>query len=604
MYDKTIYEAFSESARNHKDRTALKYKKDGEYQPITYEQLDELVDAVAAGMQQLGIKKDDRTAIISYNRPEWVISDLATMKLGGIVIPIYNTPGHPMPVSAIKYIINDSQTRLLFLESKEIYSLIKEAIKDMPSVEKIVLFDAEESSGEEYRQFDDLKKFGEKPDTGKVSPDDIATIVYTSGTTGEPKGVMLTHRNIVSNAFAAIEHCGFTQDDSVLSYLPLAHMLERTCDYYCVLFAGGCIGYAERMETAAEDAEKVRPTFVLAVPRAIEKVYAVATKKVEESSPLRKGLLNAALKNLNELANRKYRGMKVPIGLKIKCGILNKLVASKFRKLCGGRIRLIVSGGAPLNRQIAKVFYILGFNIVEGYGLTETSPVVACNTVDDNCLGTVGRPLPEVEVRIGNDHEILVRGPNVMKGYYNRPDETAKAIDKDGWFHTGDQGMFDERGHLKITGRIKEIIVTSGGKNIAPAPTEARISMSSYVDQVMLFGDQKKYLVALVVPVQQTIEDFANVRNLQFQTYSELLTRDEIKNIIKRDVINATTELPSYEKIKAFALVPEQFTTENELLTPTMKLKRKKIIERYNDMLEAMYGGKEPTGSEKYIVHL
>lgn len=604
MYDKTIYQAFSESVKDHKDRTALKYKKDDEYQPITYAQLEELVDAVAAGMQHLGIKKRDRVAIISYNRPEWVISDLATMKLGGIVIPIYNTPGHPMPVSAIKYIINDSQTRLLFLEDKEIYLLLKEAMKDMPSVEKIILFDAKEPSVDEYLQFDDLKKLGKKPEAETVSPDDIATIVYTSGTTGEPKGVMLTHRNIVSNAFAAIKHCGFTQDDSVLSYLPLAHMLERTCDYYCVLFAGGCIGYAERMETAAKDADKIRPTFVLAVPRAIEKVYAVATKKVEESSPLRKSLLNAALKNLNELANRKYRGMTIPIGLKIKCGILNKLVASKFRKLCGGCIRLIVSGGAPLNRQIAKVFYILGFNIVEGYGLTETSPVVACNTVDDNCLGSVGRPLPEVEVRIGNNSEILVRGPNVMKGYYNRPDETAKTIDKDGWFHTGDQGVFDEKGHLKITGRIKEIIVTSGGKNIAPAPTEAKISMSSFVDQVMLFGDQKKYCVALVVPDQQVIEEFANDRNLQFHTYSELLTRDEIKNIIKHDVINAITDLPSYEKIKAFALIPEQFTTGNELLTPTMKLKRKKIVERYNDMLEAMYGGKESAGLEKFVVHL
>jgi len=604
MYDKTIHQAFSESVEKHADRQALMYKKEGEYQPITYRKLAEMVDAVAAGMQQIGIKKGDRIAIISYNRPEWAISDLATLKIGGIVIPIYNTPGHPMPVSAIRYIINDSQTRLLFIENNDLYSVVKDAIKDMPSVEKIVLFDAEESSSEAYLQFDDLKKFGEKLEAEIISPDDIATIVYTSGTTGEPKGVMLTHRNIVSNAFAAIKHCGFTQDDSVLSYLPLAHMLERTCDYYCVLFAGGCIGYAERMETAAKDADQIRPTFVLAVPRAIEKVYAVATKKVEESSPLRKGLLNAALKNLNELANRKYRGLKVPIGLKIRCGILNKLVASKFQKLCGGRIRLIVSGGAPLNRQIAKVFYILGFNIVEGYGLTETSPVVACNTVDDNCLGTVGRPLPEVEVRIGNDSEILVRGPNVMKGYYNKPDETAKAIDKGGWFHTGDQGTFDNKGHLKITGRIKEIIVTSGGKNIAPAPTEAKISMSSFVDQVMLFGDQKKYCVALVVPDQQVIEEFANARNLQFRTYSELLTRDEIKNIIKHDVISASTDLPSYEKIKAFALIPEQFTTENELLTPTMKLKRNKIVERYSDMLEAMYGGKESTVSEKYIVHL
>ncbi|MCK5607670.1 long-chain fatty acid--CoA ligase [Candidatus Pacearchaeota archaeon] len=604
MNDKTIYQAFSESVKNHADRTALMYKKEGEYQPITYKQLEEMVDAVAAGMQQSGIKKDDRIAIISYNRPEWVISDLATLKLGGVVVPIYNTPGHPLPVSAITYIIDDSKTRMIFFENTDIYFLIREALKKMPSVEKVVLFDAGTTRDEEYIRFDDLKKPGKKPDAEAVSPDDIATIVYTSGTTANPKGVMLTHRNIVTNAFSAIKQCQFTKDDSVLSYLPLAHMLERTGGYYCVLFAGGRIGYAEDMTTAVQDSEKVRPTVMLAVPRVIEKVYEVALKKVEESSPLQRALLNSTIKNLNELANRKYRGMKISLGLKIKCSILNKLVASKFRKLCGGRIRLIMSGGAPLNRQIAKAFYILGYNILEGYGLTETSPIVACGVVDDNCLGTVGKPLPDVEVRIGENNEILIRGPNVMKGYYNKPAETAKVIDKDGWFHSGDQGAFDEKGHLKITGRIKEIIVTSGGKNIAPAPIEARISMSSFIDQVMLYGDKKRYLVALVIPNQLIVEEFACAQNLQFQTYPELLARDEIKSVIKRDIIDATTDLPSYEKIKAFALIPEPFTAKNEMLTPSFKLKRKKITERYNDILETLYGGKKLTDVEKHIVNL
>jgi long-chain acyl-CoA synthetase len=603
MYDTTIYEAFSESVKTHKDLPALKYKTAGEYRSITYEQLDESVDSIAAGMQKIGIKKGDRIAIVSYNRPEWVMSDLAAMKCGGIVVPLYNTPGHILPASAIKYIINDSKTRLIFVEDMEIYSVIQEVAKDMPSVKNIILFDAK-TGGEGYTSFDDLKKTGGRSSPETVLPDDVATIVYTSGTTGEPKGVMLTHRNITSNAFAAIEHCGFTSNDSVLSYLPLAHMFERTCGYYCVLFAGGCIGYAEDLTTAAQDAEKIRPTVVLAVPRAIEKVYAVASKKVEESPPFRKRLVNSAITNLNELANRRYRGLNIPLGLRMKCGLLNKLVASKFRKLCGGRIRLIVSGGAPLNRQIAKTFYILGYNILEGYGLTETSPVVACNAVDDNCLGTVGRTLPNVEVHIGDNNEILIRGPNVMKGYYNKPDETAQVLDNEGWFHTGDQGMFDEKGHLKITGRIKEIIVTSGGKNIAPAPTEARVSMSGFIDQVMLFGDQKKYCVALIVPAQETVEEFACARGLKFQTYPELLARDEIKNVIKQDITKATADLPSYEKIKAFALIPEPFTAENDMLTPTLKLKRKKIMEEYGSMLDSMYGEKISPDVEKHIVHL
>ncbi|UCG31013.1 MAG: long-chain fatty acid--CoA ligase [candidate division WOR-3 bacterium] len=604
MNDRTIYQAFSESVKEHADRTALMYKKDSEYQPITYRELSQMVDAVAVGLQQMGVKKEDRIAIISYNRPEWVISDLATLKLGGIVVPLYYTPGHILPVSLISYMINDSKTRMIFIENMEVYSCIREALKNMPTVQNVVLFDARPEKNVDYLRFEDLRKTGEECEAAAVSPDEIATIVYTSGTTGEPKGVMLTHRNIVSNALAAVEHCGFTSDDVVLSYLPLAHMFERTCDYYGVLFAGGSVGYAEDLTTAAQDSEKVRPTVVLAVPYVIEKVYAAAFKKVEESSPIRKGLVNSAVKNLNELANRKYRSENIPLLLKVKCSILDKLVASKFRKLCGGRIRLIVSGAAPLNRQIAKTFYVLGYNILEGYGLTETSPVVACNSLDDNCLGTVGRPVSGVEVRIGDNSEILIRGPNVMKGYYNKPEETAKVIDKEGWLHTGDQGVFDEKGHLKITGRIKEIIVTSGGKNVAPAPTEARISMSSYIDQVMLYGDQKKYLVALVVPNQPVIEEFAGAQNLTFKNYPELLSRDEVKNAIKRDIVEATTDLPSYGQIKAFALIPEPFSPENEMLTPTLKLKRTKIVERYNDFLENMYGVVQSTDLERHIVHL
>ncbi len=473
----------------------------------------------------------------------------------------------------------------------------------MPSVERIVVFDADSEENTGYLCYHDLQQEEGCKDEVVVY-DDMATIVYTSGTTGDPKGVMLTHHNIVSNASAAIKHCGFTSDDVVLSYLPLAHMFERTCDYYCVLFAGGAIGYAEDLTTAAQDAEKVRPTVVLAVPRVIEKVYAVALTKVEESTPLRRGLVNLAVKSLNELANRRYRGTKIPLLLQIKCSILDKLVASKFRKLCGGRIRLIVSGAAPLNRRIAKAFYILGFNILEGYGLTEASPVVACNALEDNCLGTVGRPLPGVEVRIGENNEILIRGPNVMKGYFNKSDDTVRAIDKDGWLHSGDQGAFDEKGHLKIIGRIKEIIVTSSGKNVAPAPIEAKISTSVFVDQVMLYGDQKKCLVALVVPSQQITEEYARSRNISFQDYAELLSRDEVKNAIKRDIVAAIGELPGYAQIKAFALVPEQFSVTNEMLTPTLKLRRGHIVRRHSKVLESMYCDAGDSDIEKNIVRL
>ncbi|UCD05289.1 MAG: long-chain fatty acid--CoA ligase [candidate division WOR-3 bacterium] len=604
MNDSTIYQVFSKSSKIHADRTALMYKEDGDYRSITYRELAQRVNAVAAGLHRAGFRKSDRVAIMSYNRPEWVICDLATMKLGGVVVPLYNTPGHVLPVSLIKYIINDSGARILFLENVEVYNLIRESITNMPSVEIIVLFDADSGENAGYLRYSDLEQEGEGCKDEMVAHDEMATIVYTSGTTGDPKGVVLTHHNIVSNASAAIKHCGFTGDDVVLSYLPLAHMFERTCDYYCVLFAGGAIGYAEDLTTAAQDAEKVRPTVVLAVPRVIEKVYAVTLTKVEESPPIRRGLVNLAVKSLNELANRRYRGSRIPLLLRIKCSVLDKLVASKFRKLCGGRIRLIVSGAAPLNRRIAKAFYIMGFNILEGYGLTEASPVVACNALEDNCLGTVGRPLPGVEVRIGDNDEILIRGPNVMKEYYNKSADTVRAIDKEGWLHSGDQGAFDEKGHLKITGRIKEIIVTSTGKNVAPAPIEAKISTSVFVDQVMLYGDQRSYLVALVVPSQQIVEEYARSRKIAYNDYAELLSCGEMKNAIKHDIFAAIGELPGYAQIKAFALVPEQFSVANEMLTPTLKLRRGHIVRRYYKVLESMYGDGGEGDVERRIVHL
>jgi long-chain acyl-CoA synthetase len=369
-------------------------------------------------------------------------------------------------------------------------------------------------------------------------------------------------------------------------------MFERTCGYYTVLFAGGCIGYAEDLTTVANDAEKIRPTILLTIPRVLEKAYSIAVEKVEGGSAIKRFLVRSAIKNLNEYVNLNYKRKPVPLMLKLKCSILNTLVASKFRKLGGGRIRLIVSGAAPLNRQIAKILYVLGFNIVEGYGLTETAPVVTCSAVEDNRLGTVGKPFEGVEIKIGENSEILVRGPNVMKGYFNKPEETAKVLDPDGWFHTGDQGVFDEYGNLVITGRIKELIITSSGKNIAPAPIEAKISMSPFVEQIILHGDRRKYLVALVVPCVEFIEQYASEKNISYEVYPKLLTTNEIRDLIKHEIEEATFNLASYQKIKAFALLDECFSVENGMLTPTLKPKRHKIYDNFSSLIDTMHGEK------------
>ncbi len=590
----TLYQSFSEIAARYQNRIALMHKEEGRYVGTTYKDMKDSVDAVAVTIQKLGIGKGDMVGILSCNRPEWAIADLAVLKLGGIVVPIYPT----LPPSYVKYIVNDSKITLIFVENAQLFSLINSIRHETPALKHVVLFDISGLSAEErFLSFDDMKQTesGGILKEAVVSHDDTATIVYTSGTTGEPKGVVLTHGNIVSNARSVSETYQVSCEDIFLSYLPLCHMFERTCGYYTILFAGGTIAYAENLSTVAHDVEEIRPTVFLAVPRVIEKVYDEVVKEVEKSSWIKKTLVFSAIKCLNRSVNLRYKKMKVPITLKVKSSIYKKFVASEFQKLGGGRLRIIASGGAPLNAKVAKVFYVLGFNILEGYGLTETSPVLCLNTVEENRLGTVGKPIDGVEVKCGENDEILVRGPNVMTGYLNKPDETARVIDKEGWLRTGDQGRFDKHGNLVITGRIKEMIITSYGKNIAVGPIEANIARSRHISQVMLCGDKRKYIVALVVPDRSAVENLRGETMPQTDDYAQLLKTDEVKQLIKQEIDNATQDLPSYEKVKAFTLIPEEFTVENRMLTPTLKLRRNVIMARYGIEIESMYveaGGK------------
>ncbi len=584
----TIYQSFLDAARKHSQRTALLYKKEGKYSPITYGELNDSVDAVAAGLRKLGIGKGDRVGIFSYNRPEWLMADLAALKLGGVVVPIY----HTLPAPVVRFIIKDSMIKLLFVENAELLSLIDGIRNRLPSLKTVVVFDdSQAESKSKFLRFEDVKKKSDSTiDTPiTVDKDDVATIVYTSGTTGNPKGVILTHNNIVTNTTSAIEVVHGNSHDVVVSYLPLCHMLERTCCCYSMLFLGGSIAFAENLTTIAQDVATIRPTIMLAVPRVLEKVHHEVTKRVMEGPGLQKILVASAIRNLNTYANLKYRSQKVPLGLWIRHLFYDAVVGSKFRKIGGGKLRMVFSGGAPLDKKIAKVFYVLGFNILQGYGLTETSPVVCCNTIEDNVLGTVGKPLEGVEVRIGKNSEILVKGPNVMKGYLNKPAETAKVIDKDGWFHTGDQGRFDKKGNLIITGRIKELIVTSYGANIAPAPIEAKITHSPYVEQAMIFGEKRKYLVALLVPHQESVEKYAGDNNIPFDDYPSLLESSKITELIEHEIEEVNVGLAHHEQARAFALIPEKFTIENGLLTPTLKLRRKMILKRYAKRILSLY---------------
>lgn len=584
----SIYDYFKSSSDKFSNKTALMYKENDKYKNISYAQLRKSVDALAQNLQTLGINKGDKIAIYSYNRPEWVIADLAILKLGAVVVPIY----HVLSEFYVKYILNDAQVKLLFIENATLFENLKSIYPELRSLKDIIVFDHSNlTTAIKYTRFTDTLNFSHPASNteSSVSANDIATIVYTSGTTGEPKGAVLTHNNIIANTLPGIKLFDINCDDVIMSYLPLSHMFERTCGYYIIIFSGGTIAYAENFSTIVQDVLKIKPTLLIALPRVLEKAYQTAVDKINQGSGLSRKLVLSAIKNLNKYITSKDRKLPLPLSLKMNHAIFHTLVAKKFHKIAGGNLRLIVSGGAPLNKRIGKIYYILGFNICEGYGLTETSPIVSATTPQDNKLGTVGKPFPEVQVKIGDKSEILTKGPNLMLGYYNKPEETARAIDQDGWFHTGDQGKFDERGNLVITGRIKELIVTSYGKKIPPVLIEEKLVKTGYIDQAIIYGDNRSYIIGLIVPNQKAIEYYAKTNNISYADYPTLLQQSSIINFIKSTIDQACKNLAPYEKIKEFALIPEGFTIDNGLLTPTLKLRRSRVFAKYHGLIDEIY---------------
>jgi long-chain acyl-CoA synthetase len=560
------------------------YRRGGQYVGVSYADLAQAVGRAAAKLSAFGVGRGDVVGILSPNRPEWIIADLAVLSLGGIVVPIY----HTLPLDQLKYIINDSGMRALLAGDAGLQAKADAVQRETGCLDQVLSLD---EPG--FRPGDAAAASAPVPPAPPAAPDvapsDAATIVYTSGTTGEPKGVVLTHGNIASNARALIRRYGITPDDSAVSYLPLAHMFERTCGHYVFLFAGGTIAYAQGLATVVEDVAAVRPTVLIAVPRVLERAYEAAVARIEKGPWIGRGVVHRAFFLLNECANRRYRGERVPPWLGLRCRMYDALIASRFRRVGGGRLRLIVSGGAPLDRRIGKILHVLGFAVVEGYGLTETSPVVCCGSVGEHRLGTVGKPLDGVEVRIAGDGEILVRGPNVMKGYLNKPEETAQVLDADGWLHTGDLGELDGDGNLSVTGRSKEIIVTSYGKNVAPVPVEERIARSPYVSQVVVFGDNRKSIVALIVPNRAALERYARERSIQVDSYGALLEHGAIRDLMGDEVKKANAEAASYERVAAFELLAEPFSEESGTLTPTLKVRRKKVAQTCTDLIEALY---------------
>ena len=590
----TLIDVFKRLARVHKRPDTLNYKKDGRWVSMASDEFLSRVKDIAAGLHAIGIRHGDRVALLSDSRVEWTLTDAGCLFASAIDVPIYPTLTPPQ----VRYILNDSGSSALFLANREKFLELKDILGECPQVKHIIFFDPEGVTTEDGLTLAQLEEKGreqERTDPGLIdrmaaetAPEDLATIIYTSGTTGEPKGVMLTHANLVSNLIDSSGHLSIGEEDTVLSLLPLSHVYERQA-MYMYLHHGMAVYFAESLQTVAPNLREVRPTLMVGVPRLFEKVYARIQERAAEKGKVAEALLAWAVRVGTEYARRLSDRKPIPFKLKVQHDIATKLVFSKWKEAFGGRIRLLLSGGAALSEELACVYIGAGIPIIQGYGLTETSPVVTASGMDNFRIGTVGRAIPHVEIRIAADGEIEVRGPNVMQGYYNKPEETAAAFTEDGWFRTGDIGTIDQDGYLRITDRKKELFKTSGGKYIAPQPIEQAIKASRFVNQVVLVGSERKFPAALIVPVWEQLESYCKLKGIEFKSHSELCHHPRIIDLLQRQIDGLTPDLARFEKIKKVAILENEFTIEGGELTPTLKIKRRVIDEKYSDVIEKLY---------------
>jgi long-chain acyl-CoA synthetase len=595
-----LNQLFFDAVAKYSRPDALQYKKDGAYRPISHQEVADRVRRAARGLSSLGVRRGDRVAILSENRPEWAIADFACLTAGLTDVPIYPT----VPADQIAYILKDSGAVAIFVSNSAQAEKIRAIRSQVPSLKTVIGFD--EVPGLTNLSIAQLEQMGipgenkesiavYREDALRVKPDDLATLIYTSGTTGEPKGVMLSHDNIFSNVEAARRAVPFEGRDTALSFLPLSHIFERMAGHYMMFATGTSIAYAESMDTVPVNLQEVKPTLVLSVPRLYEKMYARVLETALTGGFVKKKIFFWARAVAERWANEKLAG-KEPGGLLgVQYSIAQKLVFSKLQARTGGRLRYFVSGGAPLSPEINKFFYAAGLVILEGYGLTETSPVIAVNTPENFRIGTVGKPIDGVEVKIASDGEILTRGPHVMKGYYNKPDATREAIDPDGWFHTGDIGELSD-GFLAITDRKKDIIVTAGGKNIAPQPLENKVKTNKYVAQAVMIGDKRKFPSMLIVPNFDQLEKWAMKRNIIWTDRAQLLRMPTIQAKIEKEVGKELEGAAHYEMPKKIGLLEHDFSIESGELTPTQKVKRRTIDKHYKALIDSLYEDAERTG--------
>lgn len=587
----TLAGLFLNTCRNYVKPGLLQSKIEGRFVPISTAEFEGRVRRLSLGLRALGLRPGDRVILLSENRPEWVITDLAVLCAGGVTVPLYTSL---MP-EQIKFMINDSEARFIVCSDRSLWLKVETVRADLPRLAHAILIDEEPPEG--LLTLSEVMGLG-APLAGighaefdraaeAVRPGDLASIIYTSGTTGRPKGVMLSHGNFISNIESLVQVVPFTPADLVLSFLPLSHVLERTATFLS-LHNGSSIAFAESIEAVGQNMLEVRPTIMVSVPRLFEKIHQKIMDQVLSGSTLKRGLFFWALRVGKAHAARTIARQPVPKRLAFQRALAGRLVFSRILAKTGGRIKFFVCGGAPIANDIVESFYAMGLVILPGYGLTETAPVLSGNTLDDYRFGTVGKPIPGVEIRIAEDGEILARGPNVMLGYHKSPAETAEAM-AGGWFHTADIGRLDPDGFLVITDRKKDLIVTSGGKNVAPQPIENLLRMNPFIRSAVVLGDRRKFVSALIVPEFERLEEHARAHGVPFLDRADLCRREETVNFLLAEVQRATPQLASYERIKKIIVLDRDFEIEAGEVTPTLKVRRAIVEARYKDLIDTLY---------------
>ena len=596
MNYKTISEMFVGTTDRCSEKKLFYYKKGNDWIGLNGKDILITVEDISFGLRSLGIVPNSNIAIISNNSPKWAMCDYGIICSTMSTVTIYPT----LISKQVEFILNNSKSNLIFVENQEQLNKVLSIMENCNELKYIVVLDDSCESetdlvmnfatfldkGKDYSQDCDIT-FTEM--VNSVKEDDILTIIYTSGTTGVPKGVVLTHKNLLSNVEGTLNVAEFTNNETFLSFLPLSHVLERMGGHYTPFSIGATIFYAENMETIADNMIESSPTIVVCVPRVFEKIHAKFMQGIKDAPKIRQNLFNWALRVGRKYSKLSVSKQKIGYWLSFKHKIANKLIYSKVKARFGGKIKFFVSGGAPLSKHLAEFFAAVDITILEGYGLTETSPVLTVNSPTNLKFGYVGKPLFNVEIKIAHDGEILAKGPNIMSGYYRNEDATKEVFDEDGWFHTGDIGIIDEDGFLKITDRKKSLIVTSGGKNIAPAPIELKVATSPFVEQIHIIGDKRNFLSALIVPNYEALTSYLKSQNNDLKEPNALIDHPDVLELFKNEVDNAMSDFSNYEKIKKFTLLTEPFSIEKGEMTPKMSIVKKVVEQNYSEQINKMY---------------